>query len=88
MADFLHKQLTLKAGDVVQVTLDQQANVLLLDTANFSNYKAGRNCNFYGGCAKVSPIELAAPHAGTWHLVIDLGGAGGQIKYSCQVISA
>ena len=34
--NFLHYEFDLSAGDVVEVTLDKQANVRLLDGVNFS----------------------------------------------------
>ncbi len=39
--NYLHYELELTPGDVVEVTLDKQANVRLLDEMNFSNYKRG-----------------------------------------------
>lgn len=84
--NFLHYEFDLSSGDIVEVTLDKQANVRLLDSANFSQYKNGKQHRYYGGLAKQSPIQIAAPHAGHWHLVIDLGGYGGTVRASAQVI--
>jgi hypothetical protein len=84
--NFLHYEFDLSSGDVVEVTLDKQANVRLLDSANFSQYKNGKQHRYYGGLAKQSPIQIAAPHAGHWHLVVDLGGYGGTVRASAQVI--
>lgn len=39
--NYLHYDLHLDPGEIVEVTLDKQANVRLLDEANFSNYKRG-----------------------------------------------
>ena len=86
MGNFLHKQLSLKTTDVVEVELDRQANVMLLDSANFQNYQNGRNFNYIGCHAKVSPVRLSPDRDGTWYIVIDLGGAGGTIKYNVNVI--
>lgn len=86
--EFRYKQLNLKAGDVVRVTLDHQANVLLLDAHNFSLYKANKkNFYYHGGWALESPIDLAVPTTGTWYVAIDLAGAAGTLKFSCEVIS-
>lgn len=83
---FLHYELNLTPNDCVQVTLDKQANVVLLDTPNFQNYRSGRKYNYYGGLAKGSPLNLSAPHSGKWHLVIDTGGYAGTVRASVQVI--
>ena len=45
-----------------------------------------QNFCYFGGYAKHSPIQLSVPYSGTWHVVIDLGGAPGAIEYSVNVI--
>jgi len=82
--NFLHYDLNLAPGEVVEVTLDTRANVRLLDDANFSNYKRGTHHNYYGGFAERSPVRLTAPRPGHWHLVIDLGGYAGSVRASVQ----
>jgi hypothetical protein len=84
--NFLHYDFQLNSGDVVEITLDKQANVRLLDDANFSLYKRGQRHSYYGGLAKVSPARLKAPHTGHWHVVIDLGGYAGRVRASVRVI--
>ncbi|MBI1928648.1 DUF1883 domain-containing protein [Candidatus Poribacteria bacterium] len=74
--NFLHYELQLSSDDVVEVTLDKQANVRLLDDINFHD----------GGLAKVSPVHLRPPHAGRWHVVIDLGGFAGTVRASVRTI--
>ena len=84
--NFLHYEFDLSDDDVVEVTLDKQANVRLLDDANFARYKSGQQHRYYGGLAKVSPVELSPPHAGHWHVVIDLGGYAGTVHAAAQVL--
>lgn len=84
--NFLHYEFDLSANDIVEVTLDKQANVRLLDGTNFSLYKSGRQHRYHGGLAKTSPIRIAAPHAGHWHVVIDLGGYAGTVRASARVL--
>ena len=84
--NFLHYDLNLAAGDTVEVTLDKQANVRLLDPANFNKYKRGQQHKYSGGLAKKSPIRIKAPHAGSWHLVVDLGGYSGRVNASVRTI--
>jgi hypothetical protein len=83
--NFLHSEFQLSSADVVVVTLDKQANVLLLDDSNFSDYKNGRQYTYYGGLAKQSPVRLRPPHSGHWNLVIDLGGYGGTVSASTRI---
>jgi len=84
--NFLHYDLSLTAGEVVEVTLDRQANVRLLDEGNFSKYKAGQQHTYYGGLAKVSPVHLRPPYPGHWHLVVDLGGYAGTVRASIRTL--
>lgn len=86
MMNFLHYEFNLSANDFVEVTLDGQANVRLLDDTNFSLYKSRKQHRYHGGLAKTSPVKIAAPHAGHWHVVIDLGGYGGTVRASAHVL--
>lgn len=70
-------------GEIVVVTLSgKAANVRLMDSSNFSSYKAGRRHRFYGGHATRSPVRLPIPRSGRWHVAIDLGGYGGSVRTS------
>jgi hypothetical protein len=84
--NFLHYEFQLDSNDVVEVTLDKQANVRLLDDINFSHYKIGERHTYQGGLAKVSPTRIRPPYAGHWHIVIDLGGYAGTVSASVRVI--
>lgn len=86
--NFLHHEFQLDADDIVEVTLDKQANVRLLDNANYGKYQRGERHTFFGGLAKVSPVHLRPPYAGHWHVVIDLGGFAGTVRASVAVVSA
>lgn len=75
------------AGETVQVTLSgNSANVFLVDSANFSSYKQGRQYRYYGGHATRSPVNLQIPSSGHWYLVIDMGGYGGQVRHSMRIL--
>lgn len=84
--NFLHYELNLKSGNIVEVTLDKQANVRLLDDINFSHYKRGERHSYFGGLAKQSPVKLKPPSPGRWHVVIDLGGYAGTVRASIKVL--
>ena len=84
--NYLHYDFHLQSGDAVEVTLDRQANVRLLDDVNYSRYQRGEQHQYYGGLAAKSPVALSPPHAGHWHLVIDLGGNAGTVKASVRTI--
>ena len=85
--NFLHSEVTAGSDDTIIVTLDGQANVLLLDDCNFSNYRAGRSYNYSGGWAKASPVRLMPPRQGRWHVIVDLGSYGGHVRVGVRVAS-
>lgn len=84
--NYLHYEFDLGVDDVVEVILDKQANVRLMDERNYLWYKQGKQHSYIGGLAKESPVHLGAPHAGHWHVVIDLGGYAGSVRGSAHVL--
>lgn len=86
LVNYLHYEFDLGADDVVEVILEGKANVRLLDDSNFTLYREGKKHRYYGGFANKSPIWIPAPHAGHWHLVIDLGGYAGTVRASARVL--
>jgi hypothetical protein len=85
--NYLHYDFQLQADDVVEVTLDRQANVRLLDDANYAKYQRGEQHTFFGGLAQVKPVHLRPPRPGHWHVVIDLGGFAGTVRANVSVVS-
>ena len=73
-------------GDVVEVTLDRAANVRLLDAVNFQRFRRGDAHRFHGGYMTQSPVRLPVPRAGSWHVVVDLGGHAGHVRASVSLI--
>ena len=69
----------------VQVTLSgSAANVRLMDSSNYNNYKYGRRHSFYGGLMRRSPAVLTIPRTGHWYVTIDLGGLRGTVRTSVR----
>ncbi len=77
----------LDSGKIVEVTLTKAANVRLMDSSNYSNYKYGKRHNYYGGYVKQSPYRITVPHSGHWYVTIDLGGYSGSLRHSVRVLS-
>jgi len=83
----LNYEFDASEGDVAEVTLDRAANVLLMGPADYDDYTLGRDYRYYGGYAAKSPVRLAVPKPGHWHVVVDLGGGAGQVRAFASVIS-
>lgn len=84
---FIHTDLGYRQrGEIVEVTLTSGANVRLMDSSNFSSYKNGRNHRYYGGLVKRSPLRLAIPNSGHWHVAVDMQGLRGSTRASVRVI--
>lgn len=85
---FTHCDLGFQSGGtVIEVSLSgSAANVRLLDSSNFQNYKSGRQHHYYGGLVRQSPVRLVIPHSGTWYVTVDLQGLRGQTRSSIRII--
>jgi hypothetical protein len=88
MFNFTHYDLgQLETGNVVEVSLEgTAANVRLMDSLNFSAYRAGQRHQYLGGHITRSPARLPVPSPGHWHVAIDLGGLGGSVRSSVRVL--
>lgn len=86
MSNYLHSEVYAGPDDVVEVTLDNQANVMLLDHLNFDNYRQGKAYRYYGGLAEFSPVRLVPTHPGQWHVVVDLGGYAGRVRAGIRLL--
>lgn len=86
--NFTHYNLGHKQrGEIVEVTLSgSAANVRLMDSSNFSNYRNGRQHKYYGGLASKSPIRLPIPSSGQWHVTIDMQGLRGTTRSSVRMM--
>lgn len=84
---FIHNDLGRRsAGEIVEVTLTRGANVRLMDSSNFSNYRNRRKHRYYGGLAKRSPVRLEIPRSGHWHVAIDMEGLRGSTRTSTRIL--
>lgn len=77
----------MSTGEIVEVSLSgNAANVLLLDSANLSNFKRGGRYRYFGGHQTSSVGHLQIPSSGYWHVVIHLGGYSGSVRSSVRKI--
>jgi hypothetical protein len=84
--NFLHAEFTGSTDHVVLVTLDGQANVMLLEEGDFDAYRTGRSFHYFGGWQTQSPVRLSPPHHARWHVVVDRGGYGGTVRAGVRII--
>jgi len=84
--EFLHTEFHGGRDHMVLLTLDKQANVMLLDDRNFAAYRQGQVFSYYGGWMTKSPVRLVPPHQGHWNVVVDLGGNSGTIRARTRIV--
>lgn len=77
----------LRGNEIVEITLSgNAANVRLMDSSNFQNFRSGRQHSYVGGHATRSPVRLRVPRAGRWHITVDLGGHRGTVRSGVRVL--
>jgi Domain of unknown function (DUF1883) len=86
MMTYLHQEFDAGPDDILEVTMNGHANVMLLDPGNYDHYRKGESYRYHGGLAKVSPVRLSPPSRGHWHAVVDLGGYAGTIRAGMQLL--
>ncbi|MBA3891687.1 MAG: DUF1883 domain-containing protein, partial [Gemmatimonadaceae bacterium] len=59
--NFLDHPFNARAGDIIEVSLDKQANVRLLDEHNFSRFQRGASYRGHAEHARQSPVRLRVP---------------------------
>ncbi|HYO26198.1 MAG TPA: DUF1883 domain-containing protein [Lacipirellulaceae bacterium] len=86
--NFVHHDLGYRrGGEIVEITLSGSgANVRLMDGSNLSSYRNGRQHRYIGGLAKRSPVRLQIPHAGNWHVTVDMQGLRGTVRSSARIL--
>lgn len=85
--NFIHTDLgSRKRGEIVEITLTAAANVRLMSSSDFSNYRAGRQHRYIGGLARQSPLRLQIPSSGHWHVAVDMQGLRGSTKAAVRVL--
>ncbi|MCG8605092.1 DUF1883 domain-containing protein [bacterium] len=85
---YIHHDLgQCRGGEIVEIMLrGNAANVQLMSSSDFSNYRAGRNYRYIGGLAKRSPVRLQVPRAGRWHVAVDMRGMRGSVRSSARIL--
>lgn len=86
--NFTHYDLGFRnRGQIVEITLSgNAANVKLMNSSNFQNYRSGRKHSYIGGHASRSPVRLQIPQSGHWHIAIDLGGNRGSVRSAINIL--
>lgn len=85
--DHLHWEFDAAPRDTLEITVDRPANVLLLDDANYKQYAADQAHSCFGGFAETSPVRLKPFRPGRWHVAVDAGRSGGQLRASVKNVT-
>lgn len=73
-----------KRGDVWRAELSAAANVFLVDSSNFSAFKAGRGFRYQGGLIRQSPHDFVIPSPGRWYIVAHTWGLRNSARISVR----
>ncbi|MGB4598623.1 MAG: DUF1883 domain-containing protein [Trichlorobacter sp.] len=85
--DFLQFDLGNRSrGEIVEIILTSGANVRLMTSSEFSNYKNNRRHQYIGGLAKHSPTRLQIPSSGHWYVAVDMQGLQGSTRASVRIL--
>jgi hypothetical protein len=85
--NFLYYKVDAGPQDTILVNMNGRANVRLLDSLNYYKYKIGKKYEESGGGEALdSPVHLKAPYKAKWHVVVDLGKAGGEVRATVDVV--
>jgi hypothetical protein len=77
-----------RAGTIIEVTLNGVNNVRLMTAANYQRFTEQLDFKFVGGVAKKSPLRIAVPENGHWHLVVDMEGHHALAESSVRLVAA
>ncbi|MBN1798426.1 MAG: DUF1883 domain-containing protein [Spirochaetales bacterium] len=69
--NYLHYKFKADPNNEVKVTLNQKANVFLLDTASYYKYRLGKAYEPTAAYNDVTSIHIKVPHKSNWHLLIE-----------------
>ena len=83
--NFLHWKIPGNPGDLIVVKMNTPAFVRLLDPLNFERYQKLGKFEGTGGWSEATEVVFDLPYKGTFHLVIDQGGAKGDLKATVDI---
>lgn len=86
MKKHLHYNFTLTKDEVIEVNLSSQANVLLMDDSNYSEYRKKRDFEYIGGFVKATPFRIRPPNNGHWHVVIEGSNQDKKLRAAVRVL--
>ena len=84
---FMHYEWShIGPSDIIEITLDKQANVYLLDETNYHKYKNNKPYTAVGGTQVKTPAHISPPSIGHWHLCVDLAGYVGSVNVGVKLL--
>lgn len=66
-------QMTTGPSIMVEVTINQSANVYLVNMQGYQNYLNGNEFTYHGGYAAGSPYRIRIPSSNHWYVIVDNG---------------
>lgn len=78
----------IRTGTIIEVSLNAVANVRLMTAGNFQRFTELLDFKYVGGVARKSPVRMAIPETGHWHVIVDGEGHHGLADSSVKTLPA
>ncbi|MDQ1186299.1 DUF1883 domain-containing protein [Agrobacterium larrymoorei] len=78
----------IRSGTIIEVSLNAVANVRLMTAGNFQRFTELLDFKYVGGVARKSPVRMAIPESGHWHVIVDAEGHNGLAESSVKLLPA
>ncbi|MEJ8311316.1 DUF1883 domain-containing protein [Agrobacterium larrymoorei] len=78
----------IRTGTIIEVSLNAVANVRLMTAGNFQRFTELLDFKYVGGVARKSPVRMAIPETGHWHVIVDGEGHHGLAESSVKTLPA
>ena len=83
--DFIHYQVQAGPNQLIQVRLNDTANVRVLDNVDYNKYLRGSSDIGTSSLVETGVFEYRPHRSGLWHVIVDLNGISGQVTAKVEV---
>ena len=85
MKYWFHDVGIVEQGKIIEVTLDQAANIRIMDEDNYNNFKNRQSYSAIIYFITTSPFKIKLPRSAHWYVVVDPEDQPGSVVSSVKV---